>query len=73
MLKEILWQVLRDRGGRCLEGNIQQLVAPFPAAVVATHLNRKKDPPPRKSPATCVYFNPSWGSYRDKHSDEGGK
>ena len=48
-------------------------VAPFPAVVVVTHLNRKKEPPPRKSPATCVYFNPSWGSYRDKHSEEGGK
>ena len=57
-------------GGGAWEGNIQEILAAVTVAVVATHLNRMKDPPPRKSPASCVYFNPSWGSYRDKHRDE---
>ena len=31
--------------------------------------NRNKDPPPRKSPATCMNFNPNWGSYKNTDKD----
>ena len=57
-------------GGGGWEGNIQEVLAAVTVAVAATHLNRMKDPPLRKSPAICVYFNPSWGSYMDKYSGE---
>ena len=57
-------------GGGQLGRQHSEVLAAVTVAVAATHLNRMKDPPLRKSPAICVYFNPSWGSYMGKYSGE---